>query len=443
MVQGNLEECLKNFKKARAIDPNYALAHSSLLLTENYRPNHDAESLHKLHCEWQSCHAEKFQKCWPNHDNNRDPLRQLRVGFVSQDFGRHPVGYFISGMLGHLKHHKLSTFLYSSRRPDDLTLQIKRKAKFWRDTRKNSDLELAKCIVDDQIDVLIDLSGHSAGNRLLVFAQKPAPVQISWAGYVSTTGLKAMDYLISDSYSILHNEEKYYEEEIIRMPNGWLCYDPPNYAPSVSLSPFKKNNYITFCSFNNPVKINEGVLLCWAQILKLVYQSKLLIKYVAADSKFNIKRIQKVFKAEGVSVDRIIFEGRSPHQLMLERYNDVDIALDTFPYSGGLTTLEALWMGIPVITLPEKTFASRHSQSHLSELGLSNYVASSKEGYIALANALANDTKSLESMRSNLREMLARSPICNHKLFAKNFATLIRRSWQKWCSQEISQTSNL
>ena len=250
---------------------------------------------------------------------------------------------------------------------------------------------------------------------------------------MGTTGLSAIDYLVSDVYLTHAEEEKFYSEQVVRMPDGWLCYEPPDYAPNVGPSPFEQNGFVTFASFNNGAKLNAEVLSLWARILNGVANSRLLTKYKGIDSASNVERLTTMFETEGIDRSRLDFEGRSPHADLLARYNDVDIALDPFPYSGGLTTLEALWMGVPVVTVPGETFASRHSLSHLSTIGLPELVARDQDNYLELVVALANNTDRLAGLRAALREKMANSPICDGKKFAEGFSTIMREIWRDWC----------
>ncbi|MBC8337878.1 MAG: tetratricopeptide repeat protein [Rhodospirillales bacterium] len=431
------------YAKALDIKPDFAFAHSNLLMTEQYRLGHTSQSLFQLHSQWDERHAHQFRADRPVHGNNREPERKLRVGFVSPDLGRHPVGYFILAMLESLGNHDIETVCFSDRIGDEMTQQIKAAAGAWRDIYGESDEDLAKMIVSDGIDILIDLSGHSASNRLLVFARKPAPVQVAWAGYVGTTGLSAIDYLISDIYSTPEEDEPFYSEKVIRMPDGWLCYAPPAYAPEVGPLPFERNAGVTFASFSNPAKINEAVVSVWADVLKGVERSRLVLKFRGIDSGANAKRLTSMFQAEGVDPSRLILEGKSSHPELLARYNDVDIALDPFPYSGGLTTYEALWMGVPVITVAGETFASRHSLSHLSTVGLPELVARDHEDYVNLAVALAVDIERLADLRAGLREKMARSPICDGEKFSQGFAGLLRGIWRDWCMAQDRKSSRV
>ena len=431
---GRPDEAVENYQKALSIKPEYASAHSDKLLIEQYRLGHSAETLFKLHCDWDDRHGRAFRSAWPAHENTHEAERRLKVGFVSPDLGRHPVGYFVVPLLENLGGQDIETVCYSDRIEDDMTGRIQAAADGWRNTYGVSDEDLTKAVLCDGIDILIDLSGHSAGNRLAVFARKPAPLQVAWAGYVGTTGLSAMDYLVSDRYSTPKGEESFYSEKIIRMPDGWLCYEPPDYAPEVGPLPAKRSGAITFGSFSNPAKLNTDVVSLWAKILGLVKNARLLIKSSGVDTPANTNRLTALFEAQGVDRSRLILEGKSPHNELLARYHDVDIALDPFPYSGGLTTYEALWMGVPVITVPGQTFASRHSLSHLTTCGLPELVARDDDDYVALAIGLANDPRRLEDLRAELREKMSRSPICDGKKFAEGFAGLMRDIWRQWCS---------
>lgn len=436
---GQLDESVANYKITLTLKPDDARVHSNILLTEQYRPGHNAETLFDLHRKWDERHGRGFRSVRLEHPNTPEPDRRLRIGFVSPDLRRHPVGYFIIGLMENLPKSEIETVCYSDGKNDDLTRRIMAATGIWRNVCGVSDKILNKMISEDEIDILVDLTGHSANNRLLVFARKPAPLQVTWAGYVGTTGLSAIDYLLTDVYSTHENEEHYYSEGILRMPDGWLCYDPPSYAPLVGPSPFMRKEAVTFSSFNNPAKINEDVVSIWARILHGVTNSTLFLKYRSMDSTANTERLMALFAASGIPQSRLVLEGASPHEDLLGLYNEVDIALDPFPYSGGLTTYEALWMGVPVITVPGETFASRHSLSHLSTLGLQELIARNNDDYVKLAIELANDGERLAGLRAGLREKMRHSPICDGKKFAIGFAEIMRDIWGKWCSTKVSQ----
>ena len=430
---GEFEEADAHFDTAKRIEPKNPTILSNKFFAAQYHLGQSAESLYALACEWEQDHATSSCTNWPIHQNDPDPDRMLRIGFVSGDLGHHPVGFIILNLLKSLSVLRMVTICYSTRPPDTGTGKIKAAASIWRNVHEKNDEFITDLILADEIDILIDLSGHT-GTTLPVFARKPAPIQISWAGWVGTTGLSAMDYVLSDKYSTLPDEEKYYTEKIIRMPDGWICFAPADTAPAVGPLPMKRNDYISLCAFCNPAKINEDVISVWSKIMTALPSSKLLIKYRGISSKLNQDRIWELFNTEGINQSRVILEGWSPHSELIARYNEIDIALDTFPYSGGVTTFEALWMGVPVVTMPGGTFASRHSQSHLSTMGLLELIAEDQDAYVKIAVDLANDVERLSNLRARLRPIMAASPSCDGKLFADNFEDQLRDVWRTWCA---------
>ncbi len=312
----------------------------------------------------------------------------MRVGFVSADFGIHPIGYFLVRVLENLDRGQVETTCYSNRgAPDDRTDRLRAAAAHWRHVSSLSHEQLAAQIRDDQIDILFDLSGHTGGHRLLTFARKPAPLAITWAGYVGTTGLAALDYLLADRYEVPVSAEPLYRERILRMPDGYVCYDPPHDAPPVSPLPALAQGHVTFGSFNNVGKITPDVVALWAKVLKRVSGSRLLLKSLGMNDSSVVGRLTAKFAEHGVAPSSLEFQGSSEHRELLAEYGRVDIGLDPFPYGGGLTTCESLWMGVPVITCPGETFASRHSFSHLSNVGLTETIAGDLETYVELAAA--------------------------------------------------------
>ena len=281
-------------------------------------------------------------------------------------------------------------------RRDAITERFIAAADCWRDTDKLSDEALAEQIRRDRIDILFDLGGHLPGDRPLLFARKPAPVQVKWVGYAGSTGLTAMDYLLADRYHVPPGDERYcpekdYPEKVLRLPDGYICFDPPAEAPEVGPLPALERGHVTFGSVNNPAKITPGVVAAWAEILGRVPGSRLVLRFAGFDEAGTRSWYQGLFAAAGIGAERLEFLGWAPRAEMLADYNRIDIALDPFPYSGGITTCEALWMGVPVITLPGKTFAGRHSLSHLSNAGFTETVASNVREYVELAVQLAGD----------------------------------------------------
>jgi len=432
---GRLDDAVASYHKALVLKPDFSAAHNNLIYAEQFRTGVTLRKLKSIHGEWDKQFGAPLKKEWRDHGNIPDPERRLRIGFVSPDLGRHPVGFFVVGLLEHRQEKEVEFICYSDRAPDELTERLIELSDEWTDARGVSDEDLSRRVRSDRIDILIDLAGHTAKNRLLVFARRPAPVQVTWAGYVGSTGLSAMDYLIADARHVPEGAERHYSERVIRLPDGNICYHPPDDAPRVGPLPFERRGFITFGCFNNPAKVNNLVLSTWAEILKAVPNSRLILKYRHMDAAGNRNRILDQFGARGVEGSRLTLEGKSPHSELLARYNDVDIALDTFPYSGGLTTCEAVWMGVPVLTKPGETFAGRHSLSHLTNVGAADFVSDDLPDYVSKAVQLANDVPRLKGLRSGLRERMARSALCDGEKFATDFTSAMRLIWQEWCSR--------
>ncbi|MFP6688468.1 MAG: hypothetical protein VCD31_03980, partial [Alphaproteobacteria bacterium] len=304
----------------------------------------------------------------------------------------------------------------------------------WRTINGWRDEHVAASIRDDCIDILVDMSGHGAGSRLLVFARKPAPVQVKWVGcQVNTTGMDAMDYFISDSVESPPEDEQWYTEKIVRLPDGYACYEPPNYAPAVSPLPAVSRSHITFGCFNNTTKINRGVIPLWSRLLDRVAGSRLVLKATQFNDAAVRAHYQAMFAEHGIAPSRLDLLGHSPHAELLAHYNDIDIALDPFPFSGCLTTCEALWMGVPVVTMPGQIFAHRHSASFLREVGLTDWVVDTPDQYLRIAERYCSDLDSLAGLRADLRQQVGQPPLCDVPRFARNLEIAFRRMWRKWC----------
>jgi protein O-GlcNAc transferase len=432
---GKMDEAAACQRRALELKP-HPQAHSNLLLTLQYCPGLNLSDIAAAHAKYQQVHAAPLLASWKPHTNDRDTHRRLRLGFVSPDFGRHPVGFFLTRALENLDPGACNTICYSDRiSKDDMTKRLQAAASIWRDVNGMTDHDLAEMVREDRIDILFDLAGHTGKNRLLVFARKPAPVQVTWMGYAGTTGVTAIDYLLADEREIPRGVEEHFVEKILRMPDGYVCYAPPSYAPSVSPLPACNNGYVTFGSFNNPAKITPRVVEVWAAILGRVPHSRLVLKYRGISDDSVALRMKNGFAEQGIDPARIECFGWSPHHLLLEEYNRLDLALDPFPYNGGLTTCEALWMGVPVITCPGETFVSRHSLSHLTAVGLTGTIARTFDEYVELAVSLAADLPMLTSLRATLRDRMAASPLCDGHRFAENLMRLLRDVWLRWCEQ--------
>jgi protein O-GlcNAc transferase len=431
-------DCLKNGLKLR---PNSTTIRTILVFSMNYMPGVNPADIYAVSTDWARLATDTLAHPICRHHSRPDPESVLRIGFVSPDFRRHPVGYFVQSFMMLHDRDSFEVICYSDvRDEDELTQSLIESADKWRRVFGVKDDKFAEIIRRDRIDILVDLAGHTKDNRLNTFIMKPAPIQVTWAGYVGTTGLSAIDYLISDRFQSPDGAEEYTVERIIRMPDDYISYTPPEYAPDVAQLPARENGYITFGCFNNLAKVSEEVIVMWSEILKLVANSKLFIKNPSFDDQSTVERFIRLFEAHGISADRIVTEGQNPHQEMMARYSCIDIQLDTLPYSGGLTTLESLWMGVPVVTLPGDLFSSRHSLTHLMNVGLSECVAASREEYIAIACSLAGDLAKLSDLRQGLRDMLASSPICDGFGFTDNLQNVFRRMWSEWCETGVTDS---
>jgi predicted O-linked N-acetylglucosamine transferase (SPINDLY family) len=435
--QGQFDAALQYLRRAIEIRPDYALAHSNLLFINNYVGALPAEQVlaEAKHFGEMTFRLAKPYSTW---DIKPDPQKQLRIGFISGDLCDHPVGYFLESVLQKLTANasdELELFAYSNRHHEDSTsLRIKSYCRKWQTVYRMSDEALAQLIRADSIDILIDLSGHSALNRLPVFSWRPAPIQVSWLGYFATTGVSAINYLIADPWTLPQSQDANFTETIWRLPETRLCFTSPKFAVDVSPLPAQKNNYITFGCFNNLSKMNDAVVELWAQILNSVPGSRLFLKYKQLSETSIRQSICKRFADYGIDQSRLILEPYGPRAEYLTAYQRVDIALDPFPFPGGTTTAEALWMGVPVLTLSGERFLSRQGVGLLMNAGLSEWVATDQSDYVARAIAFANDIQSLATLRTGLRQQVVSSPIFDAPRFAQHFKEALREMWAKYCA---------
>jgi protein O-GlcNAc transferase len=438
---GQFEEAIAALRKALAMRPDFVTAHHNLLMTMQYDPGTTPAQLLEAHLEFDRRFAAALMPAVLRHRNTADPERRLRIGYVSGDFARHPVGHFLSRLLPSHDHAQVEIFAYSDRLgEDEMTRQLRESCDQWRRIVDLTDPALAERVIADGIDILVDLSGHTADNRLLAFARKPAPVQATWAGYVGTTGLSAMDYLIADERQVPVGREEECVEKVVRLPNCYVCFAPPSYAPDVGNLPALETGKVTFGCFNNLSKINASVAALWAQLLNRLPASTLVLKTHQLDDARLKARVAEMFKTQGVDPARVSLLGRSPHRGLLQEYNRVDIALDPFPYSGGLTTLESLWMGVPVVTKQGDRFAARHTASHLTAVGLPELIASDAADYVGTAHRLASDLPGLAALRRELRPRMAASPLCDGQRFAQDLEAAYRQMWRNWCKAQSSRS---
>jgi predicted O-linked N-acetylglucosamine transferase (SPINDLY family) len=368
--------------------------------------------------------------------NQSDPERRIRVGYVSSDFRRHPVGFFLQPVLNSHDRAQVEVFCYSSHpQTDDLTEQLRSRADGWRTIASSDDDAAAELIRSDAIDILVDLGGHSGFNRLPTFARKPAPIQASWLGYADTTGLPNIDYLISDRFVCPEQEDGAVVEQVVRLPEAFLCYTPPEDAPPVPPLPALSRGHVTFGCFNNIAKVTPDVIRLWAEILRAVPESRLFLKTRSLGEHSVRSRYASLFAHHEVSPERVVFEGASPRADYLAAYGRVDIALDPFPFNGGTTTLDALWMGVPVISLQGDRPVCRLGASHLSAAGCGDLVVRSPQDYLQKAVALASDVRQLSHLRAALRRQVLDSPICDSSRFTRGLEKAYRAMWHGWCRQ--------
>lgn len=431
---GRIGDAIGAYRKSLALAPERAEMRSNYLYSLQYLPGVTSAQLAAAHQEWNTRHGRA--ETTGGFDAGRlDPEKRLRLGFVSADFGHHPVGYFLVQTLENLDPSGAEAFCYSGRATsDELTDRLRAASAGWTDTRQLTNGQLAGRIGGDAVDVLFEISGHARGNRLGVYAMKPAPLQISWGiGYPGATGLDTIDALLTDARHIPPADEVNFKERLVHLPQGQFCFDPPRDAPDVAALPAIGNGHITFGCLSQPRKISGDVLDAWAGILRAVPDSRLILGFKGMTDGANVARLTDALGAEGIAPERLTLLGGAPHDEFLGRYNRIDLALDTFPYSGGLTTLEALWMGVPMITFPGQSCAGRHAAGHLSAIGLHQLIAEDLGGYVELAVQLAGDPDRLADLRAGLRRQLATSPICDGAGFAADFLAAVRGLWRQRC----------
>lgn len=434
LLQGKARESLASHHRTIELQPDLSSAHSSLLYSMNYSLEFSRAELFKAHTEW----AEKYEQVTKqptDFTNTAVPERRLRIGYVSPDFCGHSVGFFFEPILKNHDQNTFEIFCYSDTfNADKTTERMQSFSNHWRHICGLSDKEVAQTIIDDQIDILIDLAGHTANNRLPLFAMQPAPVQGSYLGYPNTTGLKSIDYLITDEHCDPQPEaDKYYSESLCRIPGSFFCYQPPENSPDVAPAPVIDNGYITFASYNNLAKIGEEVIELWSQVLQAIPDARLIVQCLSLNDPPTRKRYEELFQANEINISRIKFTTFEGFDSYLAGHAEVDIVLDTFPWNGHTVSCHALWMGVPVITLAGDRHSSRMGASILSNLDLEECIAHSSSDFIAKAKAFANDKQHLTSLRQQLRPRMLASTICDGQKFTSRLEQQYRSMWQQWC----------
>lgn len=412
----------------------YVDAVSNRLTLMHYMPEHSAEDILQACKEWGAMFTPDHPIVRPRPTNS-SPSRKIRVGLYADGFSAGPVSLMITPSLEHLRRFGFEIYLYANNPTyDHVAQRLIAAADRHATILQLSNEQFVQRIRDDGIDILVDLAGYNTSTRMSAMALEPAPLLVKWVGgLINTTGLPAIDYLITDRIESPLGSDAFYTEKLIRMPDDYVCYLPPPNIPDVGPLAAWKNGYVTLGCFNNPTKINEVVLEKWAGIMQALPDSRLFLKGGAYDSAALRRRVQEIMQGHGIAAERLRLEGQSKHYELLACYNDVDVALDPWPYSGGLTTCEALLMGVPVVTLPGPTFAGRHSATHLANAGIPELVAEDWDQYQSCVLALASNLDNLSTLRTSLRQTLLDSPVCDGQRYARHLATALRAIWQRYC----------
>ncbi len=440
---GEPQRAIEFFERVVELRPEISSMRSNILFESNYLDGLTREEVFRRHEEWAAFHEAPLLKARRGRREPGNPGEQergnqrLRIGYVSGDFVGHPVGFLVRDILRDHDRQRFEVYCYSqSTSPDHVTEQIKSYADHWRETFFVADEEMADLIIKDGIDILVDLSGHTANNRLKVFAMRPSPVQVSWIGYFHSTGLRSIDYFVTDPHLTPVDSGQLFSETPVYLPHTRFCYSPPHYAGAVVDAPFLRNGFITFGSFNRIPKLTDVVMKSWVRVLQGVPGSRLIIKAAGLNDADICDFVRNRFEAAGLPPERLELRPPSSHPQMFVEYGDMDIALDPFPFNGGMTTLEALWMGVPVVALEGNTVVSRQTVSALTNIGLTDLIFPDLDACVAGAIALAHDPERLKRLRREIRPRLSRSAICQPEQFTADLEVLYRRMWQAWLKGE-------
>ena len=427
------QEALACYRQAMSIKSDNQKTHDNLLMTLQFVPGVTLEELFAAHKNFGEHFEKKLKPHWPIHTNDGDPHRRLKIGYVSGDFRMHAVSYFIEPVFANHDKSQVEVFCYSnSARHDAFTERLIAEVDHWQPCLSMSDEQLAQRILDDKIDILVDLAGHTAHNRLLTFARKPAPIQITYLGYPGSSGLTAMDYRLTDNYTEPGND-RYYTERLLRLPDSMWCYRPAEDMPEVTPLPALTKGYLTFGAFNNINKVGEDSIKLWAALLRSLPTSRLLMVTVPEGEVR--ERITGQFVACGVAAERLSFQGKLPSHEFRLLLQQVDITLDPFPINGATTTCESLWLGVPVLTLVGERFLSRAGLSVLSAAQMSDFTVKTPTEYINTATLLANNLALLADIRMGLREHLKATPLFDQRRFTQNLERIYREVWASWCNR--------
>jgi predicted O-linked N-acetylglucosamine transferase (SPINDLY family) len=432
---GHLAEAEQSYRRALELEPDYREGHSNLIFLLDLMETTDVRTQQEERRRWYLQHAQKHESKAKPHRNNRDPDRKLRIGYVSADFKNHSAFHAIAPVICGHDRSDFEVFCYSGvKHEDDATARIRMAADAWRPMLGVADDELAEQIRRDGVDILVDLSGHSDGHRLLVFARKPAPVQVTAWGHATGTGLKTMDYLFSDPVIVPREQRTFFAEELVDLPCV-LGYEAPEYMPAVSALPSTGGEPFTFGCVNRLQKITDRAIALWGRILASAPGARLLFKDgILDDASLRQRFLRRLQEVGGIASDRVVLLGRSAHAHHLATYQRVDIGLDPFPQNGGISTVEALYMGVPVVTLCGATVPSRLTASFLTGMQMQDWIAETDDDYVRIALQKKSDPGALATLRGQLRTRSAQSPFGDLAGYVRAVEQAYRAMWRRWCS---------
>jgi protein O-GlcNAc transferase len=431
--RGELKAAIECYRRARDLDPAFVSGHKNLIYYLHFSPSADMHAIRREQDQWSRRFADPLRSKIRPHENDRNPDRRLKIGYVSPNFYDQSECYFVLPLLANHDRQEVEAHCYASGGPHDGLAEFHRKhAHVWHDARALSHDQLAEQIRADRIDILIDLNMHMANDRLAVFAQKPAPIQIAWLAYPGSTGLATIDYRLTDRFiDPPGSDQSWSAEEPLRLPDSWVVYDPVIDTPRVAPLPAATNGYVTFGSFNNLCKINDRVLDRWSRVLDTVHGSRLLLICPEGEAR---RRIRAHFESRGIAPQRIDFVLFTSRFEYLKHYQRIDIALDPFPYNGITTTCDAFWMGVPVLTCPGPTPPSRAGLSCVANAGYPEWGApTSEDQYLQLVREWSSDLPRLADIRATLPDRVRTSPLMDSPRFARNLESAYRQMWRRWC----------
>ena len=438
MLTGQIDDALASCRHALALDPTFVTAHDNIFWMLHYHPDTTLQALLDESQLWNRRHAQPLRKFIQPHANDRDPDRRLRVGYLSPSFCNNPIGRFMAPLLASHDHASFEIFCYSQvSAPDDMTSTFQSQADVWRDISGQTDQQVADMIRRDNIDILVDLVMHGANNRALVFARKPAPVQVGYLASLGGTGLDTIDYRLTDRYlNPDDSEDKYYLEKSMHLPGTYWCYQASTSAGEVNQLPALTNGRVTMGCLNDFAKVSTDALHTWSTVLTAIPTAHLILHSREGSHR---RRVVDVMTQRGVAAERLEFVGHLPPNDYFNLYHRLDIALDPFPYAGGTTTCDALWMGVPVVTLAGRMAVGRAGVSILSHVGVPQWIAHTRDDYVRIATDLAADLPRLAEIRATLRQQMRQSPLMDADRFARDVESAYRSVWRTWCQSPESR----